>query len=100
LVRVNWTLDYPAYRTNLDSPAAKAVLDAIGRTTGESPIRLPMLGGSVPMHTFAAALDMPIIGVPIANYDNNQHAANENLRLGNLWDGIELYAGLLTDLTW
>ena len=30
--------------------------------------------------------------------DNNQHAANENLRLGNLWDGIEMYAGLLVRL--
>ena len=100
LVKLTWSLDYPAYRTSLDSPAAKAVLDAIERTIGEPAIRVPMLGGSVPMHTFASALGMPIIGVPIANYDNNQHAANENLRLGNLWDGIEIYAGLLTDLTW
>ena len=43
---------------------------------------------------------MPIIGVPLANYDNNQHAANENLRLQNLWEGIEIYAGLLTDVSW
>ena len=59
-----------------------------------------MLGGSVPMVTFADALGMPIIGVPLANYDNNQHAANENLRLQNLWEGIEIYAGLLTDVSW
>jgi hypothetical protein len=26
------------------------------------------------------------ITVPIANYDDNQHAANENLRLQNLWE--------------
>ncbi len=26
----------------------------------------------------------------------NQHAANENLRLQNLWDGIEIFAGILT----
>ena len=36
----------------------------------------------------------------IANFDDNQHARNENLRLGNLWDGIEVYAGLLADLDW
>jgi hypothetical protein len=35
--------------------------------------------------------------VPIANHDDNQHAANENLRLQNLWDGIEIFAGILTD---
>jgi len=39
-------------------------------------------------------------GVSIANCDDNQHAQNENLRLGNLWDGIEVYAGLLADMNW
>jgi acetylornithine deacetylase/succinyl-diaminopimelate desuccinylase-like protein len=38
--------------------------------------------------------------LPLANADNNQHGANENLRLQNLWDGIEIYAGLLTDVSW
>jgi acetylornithine deacetylase/succinyl-diaminopimelate desuccinylase-like protein len=52
------------------------------------------------MSTFADALNVPIIGVPLANYDNNQHAANENLRLQNLWDGIDIYVGLLTDVSW
>jgi acetylornithine deacetylase/succinyl-diaminopimelate desuccinylase-like protein len=35
------------------------------------------------------------ITVPIANYDDNQHAANENLRLQNLWDGTATMAALL-----
>jgi acetylornithine deacetylase/succinyl-diaminopimelate desuccinylase-like protein len=30
-----------------------------------------------------------------ANHDDNQHAANENLRLQNLWDGIETMAALI-----
>ena len=34
--------------------------------------------------------------VPNANHDNNQHSFNENIRLQNLWDGIELMAALLT----
>jgi acetylornithine deacetylase/succinyl-diaminopimelate desuccinylase-like protein len=41
-----------------------------------------------------------MVGVAIANYDDNQHAMNENLRLQNLWDGIEVYAGLIADLSW
>ena len=43
-------------------------------------------------------LGVPTITVPLANHDNNQHAENENLRLQNLWDGIELYAGLLAGI--
>lgn len=34
------------------------------------------------------------VTVPIANYDNNQHSANENIRMQNLWDGIETTAAL------
>ena len=30
------------------------------------------------------------------NHDNNQHSFDENLRIQNLWDGIELMAALLT----
>ena len=33
--------------------------------------------------------------VGLANYDNNQHAENENIRLQNLWDGIETWAAVL-----
>jgi acetylornithine deacetylase/succinyl-diaminopimelate desuccinylase-like protein len=33
--------------------------------------------------------------IPIANHDNNQHSFNENIRIQNLWDGIELMAALL-----
>jgi len=58
-----------------------------------------MLGGSVPMYIFED-LGLPWIGVPIVNYDNHQHGADENLRLGNFWQGIETYAVLLADLQW
>ncbi len=100
VVKAVWSLGYPAYRASLDDPAANAVISSIERSMGTSIIRFPMLGGSVPMSTFADALHMPIIGVPLANYDNNQHAANENLRIQNLWDGIAIYAGLLTGVRW
>ena len=39
-----------------------------------------------------------VIDLPIKNHDDNQHAADENLRLQNLWDGIEVYACLLSHL--
>ena len=47
-------------------------------------------------------LGSPFVLLPIVNHDNNQHGENENLRLANLWDGIELYAGVLARLgsTW
>jgi acetylornithine deacetylase/succinyl-diaminopimelate desuccinylase-like protein len=84
----------------LDLPAATAVVASIGRTVGYEPIKLPSSGGSSGIADAVDQLHTPMIGVSIANYDDNQHARNENLRLGNLWDGIEVYAGLLADLDW
>jgi acetylornithine deacetylase/succinyl-diaminopimelate desuccinylase-like protein len=40
-------------------------------------------------------MGQPVIVVPIANHDNNQHSHNENIRLQNLWDGIETLAALM-----
>jgi acetylornithine deacetylase/succinyl-diaminopimelate desuccinylase-like protein len=56
---------------------------------------MPSLGGSLPLYLFEKHLGAPTITVPAANYDNNQHAENENLRIGNLWDAIETMAALM-----
>ena len=53
------------------------------------------MGGSVPLGAMERAARTRTITVPIANYDDNQHAANENLRLQNLWDGTATMAALL-----
>jgi acetylornithine deacetylase/succinyl-diaminopimelate desuccinylase-like protein len=63
-------------------------------------LRVPMVGASSGIAVIVTALDAPMAGVSIANYDDNQHAENENLRLANLWDGVAVYAGLLSELTW
>ena len=46
---------------------------------------------------FGGVLGTPVVGLPIANHDNNQHAVKENLRLKNLWDGIAIHASLLLE---
>ena len=101
VLKLNWDDgDSIAARTPLDLPAARAVVASIGRTVGYAPIELPSSGGSSGIAAAVDQLQLPMIGVSIANYDDNQHARNENLRLGNLWDGIDVYAGLLADLNW
>ena len=101
VVRVEWEAGGAlASKTALDLPAARAVAGTIGRVVGYPVIELPIMGASSGMADIVAVLRVPMVGVSIANYDDNQHTRNENLRLGNLWDGIEVYAGLLTDLSW
>jgi acetylornithine deacetylase/succinyl-diaminopimelate desuccinylase-like protein len=96
LVRLDWAAGYPAARTSMDLPISRAVVKTIETTLGAPVVRMPMLGGSVPMYLFLERA--PVIGLPIVNHDNNQHAADENLRLQNLWDGIEVFAGLISDV--
>jgi acetylornithine deacetylase/succinyl-diaminopimelate desuccinylase-like protein len=101
IVRVNWDAGASiATESPMDGPAAKAVAASISRTVGYPVLKLPFSGASSGMAEIVNQLKAPMVGVAIANYDDNQHAQNENLRLGNLWDGIEVYAGLLADLTW
>jgi acetylornithine deacetylase/succinyl-diaminopimelate desuccinylase-like protein len=99
LIRLQWDTGYPAFRADLSAPAGKAVIAAAGKAAS-APVVLPMMGGSAPLYTFAEVLQAPVIGLPIVNHDNNQHAANENLRLRNLWDGIDTYAAMLAELRW
>jgi acetylornithine deacetylase/succinyl-diaminopimelate desuccinylase-like protein len=98
LARVRWESGYPAARTSMDLPVSRAVTRVVEESSGSPIVRLPMLGGSIPMYLFAGTRKAPVVGIPIVNHDNNQHAANENLRVQNLWDGIETCAALLSRL--
>lgn len=94
IARVTRGQGYPSARTPMDLPIVIEVIAAVEKTRGAT-VKLPTMGGSVPLFIFEQELGAPWIGVPIANHDNNQHAANENIRLQNLWDGIDLMAALM-----
>jgi acetylornithine deacetylase/succinyl-diaminopimelate desuccinylase-like protein len=97
---LEWEEDgYAATRTALDLPVARKVLGIMRAATGRSVLQVPTLGGSLPLSVFAEVARAPLLIVPMANHDNRRHGANDNLRLQNLWDGIELYGALLAELT-
>jgi len=87
---------YNAERTRMDLPISVAVIEAVQSTAPDKIVLLPTSGGSLPLSIITENLRTVTISVPIANYDNNQHAENENIRLQNLWDGIETFAALMT----
>jgi acetylornithine deacetylase/succinyl-diaminopimelate desuccinylase-like protein len=97
IVKVVWGPGYAPARTPLDLPLSRDVASLM-TAAGHEPVRLPTLGGSIPMYLFQQPANTPVLLLPIANHDDNQHAANENLRLQNLWDGIEVYAALFEGL--
>jgi acetylornithine deacetylase/succinyl-diaminopimelate desuccinylase-like protein len=86
---------FNAARTPMDLPLAQRVIQVVESARGSS-VKLPTMGGGLPLESIERPLETHTIVIPIGNHDNNQHSFDENLRIQNLWDGIELMAALLT----
>lgn len=89
---------YRAFRTPVNTPIVQRLKDITDALGSEETLITPTMGGSLPIYLFEDNLDMPIVILPVANHDNNQHGRNENIRLKNLYDAIELYAAILEGL--
>ncbi len=96
IAKVTRSDGYPAARTSMDLPIVRDVVARTKDVAGDDLILMPTLGGSLPLYLFTDELKKPAIILPIANHDNNQHAADENMRIGNLWYGIKLMSALMT----
>lgn len=95
LIRVEVKHGYNAQRTPMDLPISKSIQAAVQSTTKEPLVLIPSMGGSLPLYLFEQILDSSVITVPIVNYDNNQHAENENVKIRYLWEGIETIAAIM-----
>jgi len=99
IARLDWSeAGYPAYRAPFNLPIANAIAEIMNELGDEPLIRMPTMGGSLPLYLIDEVMGAPILILPLANHDNNQHGKDENLRLQNLWDAIEIYAAVLTNL--
>ena len=96
IAKVTRGTGYPAMRTSVDNPMTQQVVDAIKRATSDDLILYPTMGGTLPLYHFQQIMQKPIVIVPIANHDNNQHAPDENIRIGNIWYGIDIYSSIFT----
>jgi acetylornithine deacetylase/succinyl-diaminopimelate desuccinylase-like protein len=85
-----------AWRTDPERPQVRWVTEAMRSRWGAEVVRLRTLGGGVPASPFIDGLHVPTVGVSLANFDDNQHTDNENLRIGNLWSGILTMAAIMT----
>ena len=86
-----------AVRTPLDSPLGKWAYDVLKRDAGAgmNPVRIRMMGGSVPTDSLVEILEAPFVILPLVNGDNNQHTFDENMRVGHYVDGVRTILGLV-----
>ncbi|HEY4131097.1 MAG TPA: M20/M25/M40 family metallo-hydrolase [Gemmatimonadaceae bacterium] len=98
IAKLTWDAGYPATRVPMDAPLSRALIKAVAEASDAPIVTVPTMGGSLPLDDFERVLHAPLIVLPMVNHDNNQHSSNENLRLQNLFDGIEMYANVIARL--
>jgi acetylornithine deacetylase/succinyl-diaminopimelate desuccinylase-like protein len=85
-------------KTPLDSPYAAPIVAALRQATGEEPLLVPALGGSLPDYVWTKTLGVPAFVTPYANHDEANHAPNENLEVERFVGGVRAGAALLLSL--
>ena len=83
------------FRTDMNTPTGKWLEKVVKETMKEEPVKIRIMGGTVPIAAFINELNLPAVIVPMVNPDNNQHSPNENLRIGNLQYSIQMFEGIL-----
>jgi acetylornithine deacetylase/succinyl-diaminopimelate desuccinylase-like protein len=79
-----------AFRTNIGLEFGSLLQKEFKKTFKESPVIIRTMGGTVPIIPAIKVLNIPAIIVPMVNMDNNQHNPNENIRIGNIRQGIKI----------
>jgi len=97
LVKMTYKISYPAFRTPINAKEGKWLKNILFNNFKVNPVLIRTSGGSVPISPFVNNLGIPAIGIPTVNLDNNQHSPNENIRLGNYFNGIETFVSLLLE---
>ena len=97
IVSFDSKISYPAFRTDIDSDLGKWLSKSLSKTFGQTPVKKRTSGGSVPISPFVNTLNIPAVGVPTVNKDNNQHSPNENIKISNYINGIRTFIGILNE---
>lgn len=86
-----------AARQAFEAPVGRWAANAVSGAWPSAPlVRIRMMGGTLPTHAIVGPLKAPFVQVPVVNPDNNQHAYDENLRMGHYLSGMRTMAALLT----
>lgn len=84
-----------AFRTNPQGDFGVKMRERLTQVFNKEPVTIRMMGGTVPIVPLINTLNLPTVILPLVNMDNNQHNPNENIRIGNMRQGIKVCLGLL-----
>ena len=86
--------NFPA-RTPIDNPYVALAAKAVELGFGEKPVLFPSVGGGGPHYIFDRQMHIPVIEIPLARADQNNHAPNESMGLRGFYCGIKMAASLI-----
>lgn len=75
---------------------AYQALKNVPQNSDKTPVRIRMMGGSVPTDKLVEGLAVPFVIMPLVNGDNNQHSFDENLRMGHYLEGMQTVIELVS----
>jgi acetylornithine deacetylase/succinyl-diaminopimelate desuccinylase-like protein len=97
-IEVSEPMVMAATRLDPDNAWVRFTLASIEASTGQKPVLLPNLGGSLPNDVFADILGLPTVWVPHSYPACSQHAPDEHLLLPVARQALTLMTGLFWDL--
>jgi acetylornithine deacetylase/succinyl-diaminopimelate desuccinylase-like protein len=81
-------------RTNSANNFLRPIVEACREASGQEPVVLPALGGSIPQYAFVEALGVPCIWSAYANWDEHNHAPDENMVIDLYIQAIKMSANV------
>lgn len=85
-----------SFRTSPLSAFGMDLRTQLSKDFGDDPVVvIRIMGGTVPIVPLINNLDVPTVIIPMVNMDNNQHNPNENIRIGNIRQGIKICLSVL-----
>jgi acetylornithine deacetylase/succinyl-diaminopimelate desuccinylase-like protein len=91
------SFSYGPFQTPFNSETGIWLSKAMTKAFGKEPIKIRTMGGSIPISPFVTTLNIPAVSVPTVNPDNNQHAENENIRVGNYLDAVKTFLAIMLE---
>ena len=94
-ILVTKTLGQPGYRSDMSDPEILRVIDVTAHYYKAQPVVIPTSPGTGPMYYIHEALGAPIASLGIGYANTNDHAPNENIRLDDYNQHIDVIKALI-----
>jgi acetylornithine deacetylase/succinyl-diaminopimelate desuccinylase-like protein len=96
--QVTFEADFAPIYTPLDLPWTEILVQSVKEGFEEDPVKIPLLGGSLPLFNLFKHVKKPMYIIPFGQPDQGNHAPNENLMLEWFEKGVITSMKLLKNL--